>query len=52
MKCDKWWALHVPRFDARVGREEAIYIMYSTTNGFPYFASMQEASAGAMLCCE
>ena len=37
-------------FDARVGRgEEAIYIMYSTTTAFLYFASMQEASAGAML---
>ena len=36
--------------DARVGRgEEAIYIMYSTTTAFLYFASMQEASAGAML---
>lgn len=37
-------------FDACVGRgEEAIYIMYSTTTAFLYFASMQEASAGAML---
>lgn len=37
-------------FDARVGRgEEAIYIMYSTTTAFLYYASMQEASAGAML---
>ena len=27
----------------------AIYIMYSTTTAFLYFASMQEASAGAML---
>ena len=48
----KWWALfYIPSdFDARVGRgEEAIYIMYSTTTAFLYFASMQEASAGAML---
>ena len=48
----KWWVLFTfPRtFDARVGRgEEAIYIMYSTTTAFLYFASMQEASAGAML---
>lgn len=37
-------------FDARVGRgEEAIYILYSTTTAFLYYASMQEASAGAML---
>lgn len=48
----KWWVLfYIPAdFDARVGRgEEAIYIMYSTTTAFLYFASMQEASAGAML---
>lgn len=37
-------------FDARVGKgEEAVYIMYSTTTAFLYYASMQEASAGAML---
>lgn len=37
-------------FDARVGRgEEAVYILYSTTTAFLYYASMQEASAGAML---
>lgn len=37
-------------FDARVGRgEQAVYIMYSTTTAFLYYASMQEASAGAML---
>lgn len=37
-------------FDARVGRgEQAVYLMYSTTTAFLYYASMQEASAGAML---
>lgn len=43
--------VYIPEdFDARVGRgEEAIYIMYSTTTAFLYYASMQEASAGAML---
>ena len=43
--------IYIPEdFDARVGRgEEAIYIMYSTTTAFLYYASMQEASAGAML---
>ena len=43
--------VYVPSdFDARVGRgEEAVYIMYSTTTAFLYYASMQEASAGAML---
>lgn len=43
--------VYIPEdFDARIGRgEEAIYIMYSTTTAFLYYASMQEASAGAML---
>lgn len=52
MKCDEVVGIvYIPSdFDARVGRgEEAIYIMYSTTTAFLYFASMQEASAGAML---
>lgn len=43
--------VYIPEdFDARVGRgEEAVYVMYSTTTAFLYYASMQEASAGAML---
>lgn len=43
--------VYIPRdFDARVGRgEQAVYILYSTTTAFLYYASMQEASAGAML---
>lgn len=43
--------VYIPKdFDVRVGRgEESIYIMYSTTTAFLYYASMQEASAGAML---
>ena len=43
--------VYIPEdFDGRVGRgEEAVYVMYSTTTAFLYYASMQEASAGAML---
>ena len=43
--------VYIPEdFDARVGRgEESVYVMYSTTTAFLYYASMQEASAGAML---
>lgn len=43
--------VYIPyNFDALVGRgEQAVYIMYSTTTAFLYYASMQEASAGAML---
>jgi len=37
-------------FDERVGRgEKAVYITLSTTTAFLYYASVQEASAGAML---
>lgn len=41
--------VYIPEdFDGRVGRgEEAVYVMYSTTTAFLYYASMQEASAGA-----
>lgn len=43
--------IYIPAdFDERVGRgEEAVYIALSTTTAFLYYASVQEASAGAML---
>ena len=43
--------VYIPEdFDGRVGRgEEAVYVMYSTTTAFLYYASMQEASAGISL---
>ena len=43
--------VYIPEdFDGRVGRgEEAVYVMYSPTPAFLYYASMQEASPGAML---
>ncbi len=43
--------IYIPAdFDERIGRgEEAVYITFSTTTAFLYYASVQEASAGAML---
>ena len=43
--------VYIPEdFDGRVGRgEEAVYVMYIATTAILYYASMQEASAGAML---
>lgn len=43
--------IYIPSdFDERVGRgEEAVYITLSTTSAFLYYASVQKASAGAML---